>query len=266
MSSRERDEQVVVGHPCPGCGLEATGGSPPPLSDQARTHRHLVEIIRERNPMLKILFALVALAAVTGLALLSPGAASAAAVGHPELDAIASKYAGRPIEASCEQSNYDWDVSYELWGIYGVYYPSRPDYVFLSPAACDPLLVALQGGGVTGIKDAGLRPVALGLLVLLHESFHARGYLNEAQAEACAMRYLPQGLVDFGIGTTKTVAVKRVKYQAHRRKVGKRVLRWRTSRVVTSYRTVANRDHYRVLGWAQQWHADLPAEYQNGTC
>jgi hypothetical protein len=215
---------------------------------------------------LKTLFALVALAAVTGLALFSAGPASASAVGHTKLDAIASKYAGRPIEASCEQSNYDWDVNYELYGAYGIYLPSDPHWVFLSPAACDPLLLALQNGSVTGLKDAGLRPVALGLLVLLHESFHARGYLNEAQAEACAMRYLPQGLVDFGIGTTKTVAVKRVKYQVHRRKVGKRTFRLRTSRVVTSYRTVANDDHYRVLRWAQQWHSAAGPEYQNGTC
>jgi hypothetical protein len=221
---------------------------------------------QRKEPTLKILLALVALAAVTGLALFSAGAASAAAVGHPKLDAIASKYAGRSIEASCEQSNYDWDVSYELYGIAGVYVPSDPHWVFLSPAACGPLLVALENGGVTGLKDAGLRPVALGLLVLLHESFHAGGYLNEAQAEACAMRYPPQGLVDFGIGATKTVAVKRVKYQVHQRKVGKRTFRWRTSRLVTSHRTVANDDHYRVLRWAQQWHAAAGPEYQNGTC
>jgi hypothetical protein len=214
----------------------------------------------------KTLLALVALAAVTCLALFTAGTASATPIAHPRLDAIASKYAGRPIVVSCEQSNYDWDVRYRLYGIAGVYFPSQPQNVFLSPETCVPLLIALQNGGVTGLKDAGLRPVALGLLVLLHESFHARGYVNEAQTEACAMRFLPEGLADFGIGTTKTVAVKRVKYQVHRRKVGKRMFRWRTSRVVTSYRTVANDDHSRVLGWAQQWHAVAPPEYQNGTC
>ena len=208
---------------------------------------------------------------VAGLSLLlvmvgSASATPASFIGHKRLDAIASKYAERPITAVCERSNYDWDIRYELWGVAGVYFPDEPQYVFLSPDTCAPLLVALQTSGPIGLKDAGLQPLAFGLLVLLHESFHAAGYMNEAQAEACAMRSLPEGLADFGIARTKTVAVKRVKHQMHQGKVGKRLIRYRTSRVVTVYRTVANHDHARVLRWAAEWHALLPPEYQNGTC
>jgi hypothetical protein len=198
---------------------------------------------------------------VTGLALFTAGTASAA-VTHPKLNAIASQFAGRPVSVSCELSDYDWDIRDGWYGVYGFYYPPEADWVFLSPAACAPLLTALNAG----IKDAGLSPLGLGLLVLLHESFHARGFVNEAQTEACAMRSLPEELSAFGIGPTKTVAIKQLRYRVHRRKVGKRVIRFRTSRVVTVYRTVANDDHSRILDWAAQWHAEAPPEYQNGTC
>jgi hypothetical protein len=191
---------------------------------------------------------------------------SFAAVLDPRLDKIASEFAGRPIVANCSldtgADEYDWDIAAQLWGVYGVYYPDRPDRIFLSPAACTPLLVELN----SGLKDAGMRPFANAVTTLVHESFHARGWVNEADTEACAMRFLPNALADFGIYPTKTIAVKQVRTQLHRKKVGKRVIRWRSSRVVTVYRNVANSDYSSIVYWAKYWHSTLPSEYLNGTC
>jgi hypothetical protein len=210
---------------------------------------------------IKVVLACLVLVAASGLA-----ETAAAAVRHPKLDAVASEFAGRPIAADCYTDSaddfYNWDVTYKLWGVYGVYYPSQPNDVFLSPAACQPLLTELG----SGMRDAGRRPFSLALSVLLHESFHARGWVNEADTEACAMRFLPDGLADFGIYPTKTIAVKQVRTRWARRKVGKRTIRYRTSRVVTVYRDVVDRDYGQILGWARYFHNLAPPEYLNGTC
>jgi hypothetical protein len=178
---------------------------------------------------------------------------AAAAVRHPKLDVVASEFAGRPIAADCYTDSggdvYDWDITYGLYGIYGLWQSSTPNDVFLSPAACQPLLTAVTAG----LKDAGLRPFAVGAVTLVHESFHARtmGATSEADTEACAMKYLPRALEDFGIYSTKTIAVKQVRTRWVRRKVRGRWIRFRSSRVVTVWR---------------ENHNALPPSYLNGTC
>jgi hypothetical protein len=189
-----------------------------------------------------------------------------AAVVHPKLNAVASDIAGRQIVATCEQDRdqYDWDFTYDNWGVLGVWYGSMPNDVFLAPAACEPLLTQQN----YGLKDAGLRFFAVGVLTLVHESFHARsnGVWSEADTEACAMKYLSRGIEDFGIYSTHTVAVKKTVTRWVKRKIRGRVVRYRTSRVVTVYRDVTNPDYGRILDWGLINHNELPPQYLNGVC
>jgi hypothetical protein len=210
---------------------------------------------------IKALFCLALVAATVGFA-----KTAAAAVVHPKLDSVASEFAGHPMVVDCYTDSgadvHAWDITYQLYGVYGVFYPSMPNDVFLSPAACQPLLTTVN----SSLQDAGLRPFAVGALTLVHESFHARGWVNEADTEACAMKYLPRAMQDFGVYPTKTIAVKKTVTRWVRRKVGKRIVRVRSSRVVTVHRNVANPDYGHVIGWATENHNTLPPQYLNGTC
>jgi hypothetical protein len=191
---------------------------------------------------------------------------SFAATRNAKLDAVASGVAGRPIAANCylDPDQYSWDFTYDLWGIYGVWFSSMPNDVFISPYSCEPLITQQSDG----LKDAGLRYFANGVRTLVHESFHARsnGVWSEADTEACAMKYLPRAVEQFGIYSTKTIAVKQVKTRWVRRKVHGRIVRYRTSRVVTVWRDIANSDYAHILGWAGWYHDQAPPQYLNGTC
>ena len=186
--------------------------------------------------------------AILALALVCVPPALGGNAPNSRLDSIASAIANRPMTVWCETSELDWDVSYDQWGTYGFFVPRYPDAVYLSPSACKPLQIALSNGRF-GYVDAGLHPLAIGLLTLVHESVHAAGVSDEALTECHAVRLLPSYAGQF---VPKTYSATKLF------KRGKRIVRRQIR--------YSNPDFSKLLSWVRWHHDRLPAEYRGATC
>jgi hypothetical protein len=208
------------------------------------------------------------LCSVVALALVAPIAASAASANNapnPAFDAAASELAGRPIFVWCEARWADWlgALGEDGDGILGFYSPSQPDYVFVAPQVCEALWVG-KGAGVT---MAGTQPLARAVLTLAHEAFHARGIVNEAEAEACAMKTARDlAIKHFGLPTTEQrqkVVQKTVTrtVRANGKKVKIRVQVPTLVSVTVESPVLASFQEALAIE-----HSFAPPEYQNGVC
>jgi hypothetical protein len=122
----------------------------------------------------------------------------------PELEAVASMIAGQPLEVRCwvnDGSDPDADVS--AWG----YVYLRTPIVYLDPAPC---------AGAQALAAGAMLPLwqlALGALVLTHESYHLKTSLpywrrgDEAQTECRAIKRVYQTMLDLGISTDLADAI-----------------------------------------------------------
>lgn len=115
----------------------------------------------------------------------------------PSLNAEASLISGKQLEVRCysvDPADQDPDAEPDAWG----YVFLMDTTVFLDKRACDGA-EALQTGAMLPLWQ-----LALGALVLTHESYHLKTALpdvrraNEAQTECRAIKRVPQTLLDLG--------------------------------------------------------------------
>jgi hypothetical protein len=189
-------------------------------------------------------------------------AAQAANAPHPTFDALATEVAGHSTQVWCEDDPYDWDQLWYPQGVPGGYIQGFAPYggnvVFVSPTICEALWATVDPGGPGGYLDSGMSFFARALLVLIHEAEHAKGIVNEAEAECAALPLVvPMAVKHFGVPQT----IKQARVVSKWKKVGKKRVRVQVVQQVS----VANPDLTRIAQWAKYWHDVLPAEYR-GTC
>ena len=117
---------------------------------------------------------------------LATGVAQAAY--YPQLDALASYWAQRPIQVNCPE---DWATDPWASGSWG--------YTFLgsSEAYVDPQLCDAAMSLVSGTEDEDWR-TALSVLVITHEAFHLRDWkwnANEGRVECKAIQKWPESVI-----------------------------------------------------------------------
>lgn len=118
---------------------------------------------------------LLAAALLAALALAAPAAAD------PRLDRLATVFAMRPATIACHTAAQDAVIN-EAWGYTNLSWA----YAVLDRGLCDAVTAMLDG---TAYADW---QAALGVLVLVHESYHVRlwpGRADEAQVECRAIRH-----------------------------------------------------------------------------
>jgi hypothetical protein len=117
---------------------------------------------------------------------------------RPELNAFASRIAGRAVEVGCAMGEADWKWHRYFVGKASGYAvaPGRGFIVWLAPHACRGARAV--AGGDEG-HPARLR--ALGVLVLTHEALHLRhwtGAASEAATECAAIRRFERSVLELG--------------------------------------------------------------------
>jgi hypothetical protein len=136
------------------------------------------------------------LRAVTVLALTTAALAGAAGAGANEgtarLNALAAAYSLGVGEVRCP-ADADWEA--DFGSSFGFAYTNLvEDYAVLSPLVC-------RGANGVGAADVPSWQQALGVLVLVHESFHLRHWQwrrNEGKVECQAMVYFREAAVRLG--------------------------------------------------------------------
>ena len=196
--------------------------------------------------------------ALIALALASASAATAADWHLARLDAVASSVAGHSVSVYCEDSRAEWvdieralgsdgdSIAGFMWGP-GEDPIGNVDTVYIEPSACRALHVySANGWGTTrGANDAGLLPLGMAGLTLVHEAVHQRGIDDEGQTECTAYQMMPKlWTSQFGVKPKIWTW----------RKMGKRMV----------HRFVANPTYTRLMTWTQADHNGLPAEYRTG--
>ena len=130
---------------------------------------------------------------------------------HFKLDSIASTFAGKPVTVHCEMDSEAWDAMVQQASlgqrrgssVGGFAYPGTTR-LYLSPQNCGALLRTFQDGYI----HAGLRPLADGLMTLLHEAEHLRGTVDEGETDCAALRAFRGYLDDVGVPATVVKPVK----------------------------------------------------------
>jgi hypothetical protein len=203
-----------------------------------------------RKLMVLLAAVLVALAAST--------AATAGDWPNATFDAVATEVAGHPVHAYCEDSNWDWESLTHSVGIAGGdlygFAPYGGNVLFVSPLICESLHIALE----IGYQDAGLAHFSRALLVLIHESMHSRGIVDEGEADCTALPLVaPMAVKYFKVPQT----VSQLRVVTRFRKVGKK----RVKVQVVVQQQVPNPDLARLQAWAKAWHDAAPPAYR-GNC
>lgn len=110
-------------------------------------------------------------------------APAAQAFGDPRLDALASKFAMRPVTIECLTEEEDSTLSY-AWGYTYLYW----DKAVVDAALCNAALAIADGAPE---REPDWR-MAVAVLVLVHESYHMRHWdlrHSEAAVECRAIRH-----------------------------------------------------------------------------
>lgn len=202
-------------------------------------------------------FTMLVLAAAAALAITA--GAGAQNIPHPTLDAIASSVAGKPLSVWCENNDADWDhriaAAYGQPGytVLGFTRPGVEPVAYLAPQICTSLQIALRDGP----HAAGLAPLALALLTLLHESVHQRGILDESVTDCTALALVGTYAISVRVFPTVPMLQQGFRWQRIR---GKRV-RVPTVELVDA----PNPDVGLFVAWAAFWHSLKPSNYQ-GAC
>lgn len=133
------------------------------------------------------------LALVTVLLALLAGTARASAT-YPELDAVASWLAMRPVEVRClTQEESDADMNIVVWGAsaYVEVIEGKPaDYTVFSYGLCERLLSVLSNSWQGRYT---LSSLGWAVLVIAHESGHLRGHGwwgSESRTNCWALRHV----------------------------------------------------------------------------
>ncbi len=162
------------------------------------------------------------------MALVLAGIAHGTNAPNTTLDSIASEVAGHTAQVWCEQDATEWDSLTTEVGlspfVAGFTNYSASNVVYLSPAMCSYLLYGLQ------VAPTYRPEAAQALEVLLHESVHQRGVLDEWQTDCTALSLLRQYVASaFRLPETitKTYYTTRVYYVRIHGKRVKRVVRVR---------------------------------------
>lgn len=141
------------------------------------------------------------LALVTVLLALLAGTARASTT-YPELDAVASWLAMRPVEVRClTQEESDADANIVIWGAaaYVNVIDGRPaDYTVFSYGLCEKLLSVLSNSWKYRYT---LSSLGWAVLVIAHESGHLRGHewwLSESLTNCWALRHVRYTALRFG--------------------------------------------------------------------
>jgi hypothetical protein len=141
---------------------------------------------------LPLCVALVAAALLAGPAQTQP-----LSIPAPELVGVASAIAGQHVDVRCwinDATPSDPDSNPNAWGYVRLDMP----VIYLDPTVC---------AGALALKHGEMKPLwqlALGALILTHESYHLKIALpesrrgNEAQTECRAIKRVPQTLLDLG--------------------------------------------------------------------
>lgn len=193
--------------------------------------------------MRRLLVVVVALLACTA-------GGAAAAYQDPPLNDVASAVAGHPVIASCAATSVEWS-QFEATGGYpaevdGFTFVGRDNVIFLAPRICQTL-TALLG---PAHDDVGPYWAALAIKVLIHESIHQRGVLDEGVTDCTALPLVPTyAASSFGYpATISQVTFSKVKGGLYKRTV----------------KTIPNPVLAKLAYWALQWHRAQPANYQGG--
>jgi hypothetical protein len=110
----------------------------------------------------------------------------------PRLEQVASSVAGRPTEVRCP-TLAEWQRDWSAAGAWA-YTNLNEDWIVLHPALC---------AGALDLSERSLPTAqrAMGVLVLLHESFHVRRWKyrrNEGRVECAAIRAFKSGAQALG--------------------------------------------------------------------
>lgn len=209
-----------------------------------------------------MLLRLVGLVVALALVLMVAAIGARAQYGDVRLDNVATSVAGHPVSVYCYHDASEWvGVEYahalptEADGFTLV---GRENIIYLAPRICDTLEAMLA----PAIHDAvGPYMAGLALKVLLHESTHQYGVLDEGAADCNALALLRQYAVS-SFGYTETVTVKVPRARTIKVKVGKVTKKVRTTVLVSA--VVPNPALDALSQWALTWHHALPANYQGG--
>jgi hypothetical protein len=205
--------------------------------------------------MRRILVIVAAVAAFT--ALVAP-AASAGNWPESRLDAAASSVAGHPVQVWCESSWGDWvhagdAESVDFAQILGFTAPSTSTAIFISPSLCETLHALLSFGP----SKVGNYWGSLAVHVLVHESEHQAGHIDEGEADCAAL------------AVDDSVAVQYFGYQTSEQQRYTVTVTHRTKRIVTvtqqsRYRTVPSEQLAEFHSFDHAWHAATSPAYQGG--
>lgn len=140
---------------------------------------------------------------------------------YPELDRLASIFAMRPYEIRCPTASAwaDNPLSPYVWG----YTTLRWSYAVLDPLLCDAVLDVAAGS-----TDSASWVRAVGVSVLVHESYHGRrwhGRADEALVECKAIRHWTSAMRMLGADEISIDSLKGWALMAH----------WRLARLADDY-------------------------------
>lgn len=176
--------------------------------------------------------------------------ATAQAVQYPALNAVASAVAGHPVVASCATSTHEWasfeDKAGYTFEVDGFTFIGRESVIYLAPRICDTLMADLTEG------PASVGPFWLGLAikVILHESTHQAGVVDEGATDCLALSLVKS----YAVSTFKVAAtITKVVYTKTASGLYRRTVH-----------TVPNPLLASIYASALRWHRLLPAEYQGG--
>jgi hypothetical protein len=178
---------------------------------------------------------LLLLLALLGL-LVAAGTAWAANAPDQRLTAVASEIAGHPVNVWCEASPADWPALVREHNpgasdpdpnaTIGAFSAPSLDTTYLGPRACVSLRQAIHAGAPDKLALPAIPlPPAEGLMVLLHESEHHAGHVDEHETECAALGQLRHYLTSLYRWPAKVTVTKRVKRWHYVLVNGKRVRR-----------------------------------------
>lgn len=131
---------------------------------------------------------------------------------YPELDAVASWLALRPVEVRClTQEESDADMNIAIWGAaaYVDVIDGRPsDYAVFSYGLCEKLLSIIDGSWRYRYT---LSSLGWAVLVIAHESGHLRGHdwwLSESRTNCWALRHVRYTALRLGVSDDLALGIR----------------------------------------------------------
>lgn len=184
-------------------------------------------------------------------------ATNARAADVPALNTVSGSVAGHPVQVNCVTDWTVWETEltfrFPTHGnprLYEGFTNTGVPTVFINPDLCETLTLTLN----LGYRNVGTMMFAEAITVLLHESLHQRGMIDEGETDCAAVALTEQTAVSsFGVPATVT---KRI--VSYHRVNGKRVRYVKTIKV-------RNPELDQLNTWVLYWHHLRPSAYQ-GVC